>query len=202
MFNIDKQFHFEYGHRVWSQQLNEEFCAADDTKCACRHLHGHSGKIHVYASSEELRDGMVTDFKHLGWLKDFFDEHLDHKFIIDVRDPLFERIVGAAPTFLTQTTELLRLQKAGPEGRQYAVAPIRVVPGGNVYAWKPVVKDVEDPAEREFLEGFTFVNFLPTAEHFCAWVHALANEKMKRLGVRITQVDWCETAKSRSSYTG
>lgn len=200
MYKIDKQFHFEYGHRVWSQTLHKSFCEDGNDTCACKHLHGHSGKVHVYAESESLRDGMVTDFKHLGWMKNFLDDNLDHKFILDINDPQFARILNASPVLGPMTGQLVRLLT--PDNKQITVAPIRVTSGesSGIHGWKVVTAEME-PEETEFYGGFFFVDFVPTAEHFCKWLHTLANEKMALMNVKISQVDWCETAKSRSSYT-
>ena len=99
-WKIAKQFDFCYGHRVWSQKLNKEFSL--DNRCVCRHLHGHQGKVIVYLEDDELVDGMVTDFKHLNWFKKFLDDTLDHKFIIDKSDPMFNSIV---PTVYRDNTE-------------------------------------------------------------------------------------------------
>ena len=90
-WKISKEFDFCYGHRVWSQTLNTEFSL--DGCLKCRHLHGHQGKILVYLEASELKDGMVTDFKHLNWFKQFIDDVLDHKFILDVNDPLFSTLL-------------------------------------------------------------------------------------------------------------
>ncbi len=87
-WEIAKQFDFCYGHRVWSQTLDVEFSM--DSCLACRHLHGHQGRLMVYLSSDKLENGMVTDFHHLNWFKHFLDSTLDHKFIIDINDPLFQ----------------------------------------------------------------------------------------------------------------
>jgi len=95
---IDKQFSFCYGHRVWSQQLIGDYCETGDACCKCRHLHGHEGLVHVFLEADELERGMVTDFKHLGWLKNFLDDNLDHKFIIDRNDPWFEKIINGRLT--------------------------------------------------------------------------------------------------------
>ena len=86
-YSIDKTFEFEYGHRVWSQTLNKAFSL--DDKCICRHLHGHHGIVKIHLKADELKDGMVTDFKHLNCIKKFIDDVLDHKFLIDKNDPLF-----------------------------------------------------------------------------------------------------------------
>ena len=90
-WKISKEFDFCYGHRVWSQTLNPEFSL--DSCLKCRHLHGHQGKILVYLEADELHNGMVTDFKHLNWFKQFIDDVLDHKFILDVNDPLFSTLL-------------------------------------------------------------------------------------------------------------
>lgn len=95
---IDKQFSFCYGHRVWSQELIGEYCETGDACCKCRHLHGHEGLVHVFLEGDELTRGMVTDFKHLGWLKNFLDDNLDHKFIIDRNDPWFQNIINGRLT--------------------------------------------------------------------------------------------------------
>ena len=90
-WRISKEFDFCYGHRVWSQELNVDFSM--DPCLKCRHLHGHQGKVIVYLESNNLKNGMVTDFKHLNWFKHFLDDVLDHKFIIDINDPLFETLL-------------------------------------------------------------------------------------------------------------
>ena len=90
-WQISKQFDFCYGHRVWSQELNTEFSL--DNCLMCRHLHGHQGKVLVHMESEKLQNGMVTDFKHLNWFKKFLDDTVDHKFIIDINDPLFSTLL-------------------------------------------------------------------------------------------------------------
>jgi len=94
MWTISKVFNFEMGHRVWAQKLEHEHLSLS-TECACKHLHGHSYEIKVFLSSNVLdQSSMVTDFKNLNFVKKFLDETLDHKFMIDVNDPLFDKITG------------------------------------------------------------------------------------------------------------
>ena len=90
-WKISKSFDFCYGHRVWSQELNPEFSL--DPCLKCRHLHGHQGKVILYVESNKLKNGMVTDFNHLNWFKAFLDDVLDHKFILDINDPLFSTLL-------------------------------------------------------------------------------------------------------------
>lgn len=89
-WDISKSFEFDYGHRVWSQKLNSEYSL--DNKLACRHLHGHRGKVIVHLTSKKLENGMVTDFKHLNFFKKFLDDNVDHKFIFDINDPMIPTI--------------------------------------------------------------------------------------------------------------
>lgn len=204
MWTIDKQIDFCYGHRVWSQKLDVEFCETGDTSCKCRHLHGHQGKVHVFLESDMLERGMVTDFKHLGWLKNFLDDNLDHKFIVDVNDPWVVGIINAYP--VTEGPSWLNgLQPVYPlntsEEEFLKVIPVYVPETTHLAGYNIDVSQMSGP-EQEFYEGFFLVNFLPTSEHLCKWVYDLAAVKMERLGVKVSRVDWWETPKSRSSFSG
>jgi 6-pyruvoyltetrahydropterin/6-carboxytetrahydropterin synthase len=205
---IDKQIEFCYGHRVWSQQLSAEFCETGDTFCKCKHLHGHQGKVHVFLESYILERGMVTDFKHLGWLKNFLDDHLDHKFIVDINDPWVAGIINAYPVtepppagshWLTALQPVIGLNTSDEE--LLKVIPVLVPDTDHLAGYEIDVSQLSGP-EQEFYEGFFIVNFTPTSEHLCKWVYDLAAVKMARLGVKVSRVDWWETPKSRSSYSG
>ena len=66
---IDKTFEFCYGHRVHTQTLNGKYAA--DLKCACRHLHGHEGKMQVFLTADKLdATGMITRSKVEQYLAD------------------------------------------------------------------------------------------------------------------------------------
>ena len=54
-WTIDKQFDFCFGHRVWSQDLNTKYSL--DSCLACRHLHGHQGKVKLFLAANELQKG-------------------------------------------------------------------------------------------------------------------------------------------------
>ena len=177
---IDKTFEFAYGHRVWTQQLNGEYAA--DLKCACRHLHGHEGKLQVYLKSpsgELDPTGMVTDFRHLEWLKKWINEYIDHQFIIDRNDPLFKQLING--------------------DKMLTAVP---VPGTDVYAGYTVDLTGIDPntPEYEYYEGFFIVNFVPTSENLSSWMADLVEAKMSKLGVTVDHIDWWETPKSRSVF--
>lgn len=178
MHVIAKDFSFCFGHRVWSQVLNAEF--ANDLQCACRHLHGHEGRLVVHLTAPSIVNGMVTDFRHLEWLKKFLDSNLDHRFILDRNDPLFSS--------MTKDCELAPVLLPG-------VSPHHLV-GFNLS-----VPNSIQGAEREYLESFFIVDFVPTSEHFSAWMHGIVEAKMSSLGVSVHTIEWWESTKSRSIYT-
>lgn len=200
---IDKQFDFCYGHRVWSQKLNEEYCATGDSECKCRHLHGHQGEVHVFVEAPILERGMVTDFKHLGWFKNFIDDHLDHKFIIDINDPWFVQIINAKPIFdaLGGVSKLFVTQPLNTkDGRELNMKPI-FVPGTDMFAGYEIDVEGLSGPEREFYEGFFIVMFLPTSEHLTAWMYECVQAKMALIGVETTKVTLNETPKSRAEFS-
>ncbi len=179
---IDKTFEFCYGHRVWTQTLNGEY--ADDLKCACRHLHGHEGKLQVFLTGNGLdKTGMVTDFRHTEWLKKWLNEYVDHQFILDRNDPLYEQIIG----------------------KDVPILPVSIPKGVNsfeVAGWKIDEKYYKDMlgSQVEYYEGFFLVDFVPTSENLSKWIAHLVDIKMRALNVRVHHVDWWETPKSRSTY--
>lgn len=223
-WTIDKQFSFCYGHRVWSQQLEVEYCERGDANTKCRHLHGHEGLVHVYLENDILERGMVTDFKHLGWLKNFLDDVIDHKFIIDYHDPHFNSIINGhisgqmklGPTGHPIKNEYLTIEhlSLSPDrgiNRYLPLVPITVsgvdgVLGYRVdtsasYSLRPEIQAFVEGPEKEFYDGFVIVDFVPTSENLCRWLFNVANQKMANLGVKVAKLDWWETPKSRSSIS-
>jgi len=172
-WQISKQFDFCYGHRVWSQELNTEF-SLDDC-LMCRHLHGHQGKIVVYLESDVLENGMVTDFKHLNWFKKFLDDTIDHKFIIDIDDPLFETLL---PFYKTK----LNLHQMP---QNYKIPDLTII------------KD-EPLHIKELYEGYIIVDFVPTSENLSAWLLQIVQEKMAKINIKVSHLEYFETPKSRS----
>ena len=172
-WEISKQFDFCYGHRVWSQELNKEY--ALDECLMCRHLHGHQAKILVHLKSDSLQNGMVTDFKHLNWFKKFLDDTLDHKFIIDINDPLFSTLL---PHYKDK-------QNLHTMNQNYKIADLSIL------------KD--QPTELyELYEGFIIVDFVPTSENLSAWLLDIVDKKMSKIGVEVSHIEYFETPKSRS----
>ena len=172
---ISKDFNFCYGHRVYTQELNTEYSL--DSACKCRHLHGHEGLIRISLQAKHLQNGMVTDFKHLNWFKQWLDSELDHKFIMGLDDPL---LFHEAP--LTSDITLSR-----HEAGHYTLNP-------------SAYYDLETPL-REKYEGMVFTKFVPTSENLAKWLFEYVQQKMSKINVDILSVQFYETPKSQSVYT-
>ena len=118
---------------------------------------------------------MVTDFHHLNWFKLFLDATLDHKFIIDSHDPLFETLL---PHFKDKHN--LLSHEAG-------------------YQTPDLTTIADEPSHLlEMYEGYIIVDFVPTSENISTWLMGIIQKKMSRLGVRVSHVEFLETPKSRS----
>ncbi len=180
---IGKEFDFCYGHRVWSQQLIEGY--STDLCLKCRHLHGHQGKVIVKLTAEKLENGMVTDFKHLGWFKKWLDDVLDHKFIMDINDPL---LIHEFPEFkkLSQTSDMKNYVDYTAEFSYWTIT------AGILAKVSPEV--------REKYEGMVFVNFVPTSENISNWLYEIVSKKMEKINIATHSVVLYETPKSSSEY--
>ena len=176
MWSCVKEFHFDYGHRIWSQKLDAEFSV--DCKCACRFPHGHSGRARVSMASDKLQDGMVTDFKNLNWFKKFVDDEIDHKFLMDRKDPLLFDFLK-----LLNDETLEEYYELRPEGHMKYKGGLDLT-----------------EAQTELYEGMVVVPFLPTSENLSKWLYDIVSEKMKKINIKITKVEFYETQKSFSSY--
>jgi 6-pyruvoyltetrahydropterin/6-carboxytetrahydropterin synthase len=180
-WEIAKEFSCCYGHRVWSQSLDTEFSL--DSCLACRHLHGHQGTIILYFESSSLKDGMVTDFKHTGWFKKWLDDTLDHKFIMDLNDPLLDNM-------LYPLLSICRKDELFEDNSDYHI----------IKPTKLLWYTTKENHLREKFEGMVFVDFVPTSENICKWIHDIVQRKMDKLGIKVSRVQFFETPKSQSNY--
>lgn len=194
-WNITKAFDFCYGHRVWVQKLNPEYLEnPQDTCLACRHLHGHQGKVTVELEGTNLNaQSMVTDFKHLGWLKTFIDDYLDHKFIIDKSDPYLKVMLRGIQAGLVRNDLVAKTGELG-----HAVEPYNVH-GQTV--WQIEINPAYDFHEREVLEGLVIVDFVPTSEQLANWLFKIVAHKMQPLGVTVSKLVFNETPKTSATYS-
>ena len=178
-WEIDKEFHFEMGHRVWAQELKHANLSIT-TDCACKHLHGHSYAIKVFLGSDTLdQSEMVTDFKNLNFMKQFVDDVLDHKFMIDINDPNFELI-----TTVSITNERLNLNNF----ENFT----------NLGTWNWVGLS---EGEKLHYSSFVLVDFVPTSENICKYLFEYAQSRIGDVA-KVTAVELWETKKSHCRYTG
>lgn len=185
MFQIDKQFDFCYGHRVHNQILDKDLSV--DGLCKCRHLHGHNGMLKIGLESNTLERGMVTDFKNLECIKVLVDDILDHKFIIDINDPLFNDITGVfAEDILWDDYGIGYIKPS-------VVHDICTKIQDNLYG----------EAMQDKLEGFVVVDFVPTSENLCKMFGCIAQQRLSAITgdrVNVAFVDFWETPKSHCKY--
>lgn len=204
-WKIAKDFDFDYGHRVWTQQLNEQFCAQGDTKCVCRHIHGHRGRVVVHLESNQLDyRGFVCDFKEIGWLKDFLDNYVDHKFIIDTHDPLFNQMITTPLRHVENKIMKDNHVSGMPPNEWSKIDAVNVYIPGTLHCAGAYYNTsaMSDCPEKEYLDGFFIVDFVPTSENLSKWLYDIVDAKMSLLGVKTSHIDWFETPKSRSTYYG
>ncbi len=75
MFRINKQFSFSASHIL--DRLGKDH--------PCARLHGHNYLVIVYLQSENLNEnGFVLDYRDLNIVKEYLDEHLDHRHLNDI----------------------------------------------------------------------------------------------------------------------
>jgi len=176
-WEIDKEFHFEMGHRVWAQKLEHQHLSIS-TDCACKHLHGHSYAIKVFLGADWLdQSQMVTDFKNLNFMKEFVDNVLDHKFMIDVNDPNFELITSVHTSI--KFSEIKDFTNLGELLKDTGVTEDRLL----------------------HLNSFVLVNFVPTSENICKYLKQYAQEFIGDVAT-VTALELWETRKSHCRYTG
>lgn len=212
MWTIDKQFDFCYGHRVWTQELDKEYSL--DTHTKCRHLHGHQATVVVHLGSDKLDKGMVTDFKHLGWLNQFLDDYLDHKFILDKNDPILPYLLhGNIRTFDVWEDDVLQIRQPHvpdyawflDETTEYIHLPLKQVhildQQTGLYTFDTTELEKVKPDLTEFYQGIVLVNFVPTSEHLSQWLYFIVMDKMEKLEIKTLKVEWFETSKSRSTFS-
>ncbi len=192
---IDKSFDYCYGHRVWSQTLDPKYSL--DSCLACRHLHGHQGKVKLFLGANNLKHGMVTDFKHTNIFKKWLDDTLDHKFIIDMNDPLFEDLAGDLCLSEKNKRTFDDLMVTVNTEYNFAIPDLEQLMALNVW---DELRDDQKQAIFEKYEGIIIVDFIPTSENICKFIYEVANKMLKELGIDVVAVEYWETPKSHCRY--
>jgi 6-pyruvoyltetrahydropterin/6-carboxytetrahydropterin synthase len=123
MFQVTKEIHFCYGHRLLNYSGK------------CRHLHGHNGKVEIRLSAAKLDPkGMVRDFNEIKQiLQVWIDQTLDHRMLLHEKDPL-------RPA-LAKSGEPLHLMKENPTAENiarliYKTAARKGLPVTEVTLWE------------------------------------------------------------------
>ena len=192
---IDKSFDYCYGHRVWSQTLDPKYSL--DSCLACRHLHGHQGKVKLFLGANNLKHGMVTDFKHTNIFKKWLDDTLDHKFIIDMNDPLFEDLAGDLCLSEKNKRTFDDLMVTVNTEYNFAIPDLEQLMALNVW---DELRDDQKQAIFEKYEGIIIVDFIPTSENICKFIYEVANKMLKGLNIDVVAVEYWETPKSHCRY--
>lgn len=102
MFRLTQEIDFCYGHRLLNYSGK------------CRHLHGHNGRAVIVLEGEQLDErGMLVDFSDIkSSLRHWIEEHLDHRMILSVDDPVVP--------YLQQLGEPLHLIERNPTAENIA----------------------------------------------------------------------------------
>ncbi len=179
MHIISKEIEGDFGHRVWTQKLEEEFACT--TSCKCKAIHGHRFKIvPEIASDKGLEHGRVTDFSHLAAFKNWVDEVIDHKLLMDIKDPVLGQM------FPKMQYPLSALLGQGLLETGYLIKP-------------PAIEDLSD-SEKEIYEGLTIVDFVPTAENICKWLAVDVLPRFLPKGIYVKNLTFYETPKSYARW--
>lgn len=158
-YEITKQFNLSIGHRVWSQHLDPILSCGAKNKC--RHLHGHNITVSVTLQTQYLQDGLVLDFGNLAFFKNFLDKALDHKFLLDLDDPILEIML---PTPLQ------------PILKPYTIYPTKL---GINTAFKYISTNLDwTPEQAEYYNSFVFMKGVPTAENLSYHLYLLLNNTL------------------------
>lgn len=174
---------FDYSHRVWSQELDEELSCG--SQCKCRFHHGHRGKVVAHLESSELSGSeMVVDFNDLKIMTQWIDTVLDHKCILDFNDPLFE---DTFYHFIKDGKVDMNIFEEFPEGYS------KVKP--------EVYKNMKSHFQEKY-ESYVMVDFAPTSENLSKWMYDVMSSKIASAGVKVHKIEWYETPKSRATYYG
>jgi len=205
-WKISKSFEFNYGHRIANQMLDDSFSM--DEQCKCRFLHGHTASIEVTLQSEITKDGMVTDFLHLNWLKEWIDKNIDHKFLIDIKDPLLETWFGDFknnPLLVKKSDGMGYVFDLGRNVTEDVVASFdnwkankdRGISDSDVYE----EKNLGEAHVSEFYESVYIVDFTPTSECLAKWIFEFVRKTMRPLPATLTSVVWHESPKTKAEYS-
>jgi 6-pyruvoyltetrahydropterin/6-carboxytetrahydropterin synthase len=138
---------------------------------------------------------MVIDFNNLNWFKQWIDDYVDHKFLVDIEDPLLINFLNVFEGFnFKQPKDIFTLDNLNLLEIKKAFARFNK---------EELQKKIENPPLREFYESLVIVSFLPTAENISKWVYDVVDEFLKEQGFSqniLYKVEFFETPKSAARF--
>ncbi len=181
-FQISKIFTADIGHRVWTQELDKNLSCGAENKC--RFIHGHSIEVTVGLKSEYLKNNMVLDFNNLSFVKQFIDDFLDHKFLIDINDPLLDYWLPFHRDAVY--SELFVSYKDGFSVINFESDIFRL----------SATQSLQLDSTLEFLKSLVFLPFVPTSENLSKWLFEIIRVKLGEYGDFLDYVKFKETNKT------
>lgn len=174
---------FDYGHNVWTQELDEKLSCS--SQCKCKWRHGHRGKVIAYLTADELtgaKENMVIDFNDMKIMTKWIDSTLDHKYLVDINDPAnFDTFSHFWVNGKIDDSHLIKK------------------PEGNWIINPESYKNMDDILKTKY-ESYVIVPFVPTSEQLSKWMFEVMSMLIKSTGVKVHKIEWYETPKSRATY--
>lgn len=187
MYTVEKTFEFDLAHRIHNQNLDDKFTEKKDPVLKCRRFHGHTAQLKIKLGANELVNDMVLDYNEIGFVKNMIDDILDHRTLISLDDPLYEKVV-----------KRIYMDYSNSE-------TIYITPSwwGSSYI---VTNRITDPDIREFMSSFTLVPFTTSSENIASWIAGIVKEHIdlynsrNKTDVKLISVSYKETPKSEAVY--
>lgn len=188
MYTVEKTFEFDLAHRIHNQNLDDKFTEKKDPVLKCRRFHGHTAQLKIKLGANELVNDMVLDYNEIGFVKNMIDAVLDHRTLISIYDPLYEKVIT-------------RIYKDySDEGVVY------ITPTWWRCSYLDVDDHIADPDIREFISSFTLVQFTTSSENIANWIAGVVKEHIdlynsrNKTDVKLISVSYKETPKSEAVY--
>lgn len=173
---IMKSFSFCYAHRVWNQVLSNNML------CKCRFIHGHLGKVDLEFITPVTYNGMVIDFNELKNIKTFIDSFIDHRFLVDVNDPLLDHY--------------LKMLNCSLDDLQESSGKLKQI---NSHKLNTLCKEL-----KEFGESLIVLNTVPTSEMLALWLSEVVRELIMEWTIqrqlKLVSLRWWEGDKSYAEW--
>ena len=186
---ITKKINFVAGHRVHSQNLPKSLGPNK-----CRFLHGHEYMLELFITSDLDESGMVLDFTFFNYLNDFIQRFIDHRFILDKNDPLFEAITGVTNNRLDWSKCLVYYTITAVDGK------LELISTDKQKSLFSKFNEHYEEFNNEHKQSFIIVDFVPTAENLCNWFVKIF-DRMKTIGlipakIQLSKIRLYETQKA------